>query len=132
MPETADQPDAWGARLRAARERAKLTQTGLGDLVGVGYRTVLRWEKEEHLPEREHWDKLAAVNKDFAALIRELPAEEDRRYDLAQRVTVLERRLQASEAKAAKGLKQLEETVESLLARVDELSKPRQRRAAKK
>ena len=41
-----------GAAIRAARERAGLTQTELGDQVGASLRTIGSWERDEHLPKR--------------------------------------------------------------------------------
>lgn len=39
-----------GRQIRAARERAGLTQGQLGELVGVGLRTVGNWERGETVP----------------------------------------------------------------------------------
>lgn len=42
--------DSFGSRLRAARERAKLTQPQLAALVGVSGRTIGNWERDEADP----------------------------------------------------------------------------------
>lgn len=48
MTLVADQPSrvqGFGARLRQLREEAGLTQTALGDLVGVQYQSIARYER---------------------------------------------------------------------------------------
>lgn len=81
----------WHARFRAAREAAGLSQGQLGARVGVGYRSVLRWEKGHHLPSPEQQHALAGISPEFAALILELDSE-PQPVDLEQliRRTVIE------------------------------------------
>lgn len=50
-----------GARLRAARIDAGLTQLQLGHLIGRDHRTVHRWEYAERIPSLEDLLLLAAV-----------------------------------------------------------------------
>ena len=51
-----------GDLIRAARERAGLTQAELGDLLGVSRNTVLNWEVHD-LPPRNRLGKLQEVLK---------------------------------------------------------------------
>lgn len=82
----------WANRFRAARKAAGFTSSEkLAKMVGASRRAALRWETGESLP-REYKEALASLSGDFAQLMAELPAEEYRRYDLAERVTDLERR----------------------------------------
>ena len=48
-------------RLRAARERAKLSQTDIARAIGVGEATVSRWESGARRPRREEAKRLAAL-----------------------------------------------------------------------
>ena len=43
-------PLSFGENLRLLRKKAGITQTQLGERVGVHYRTVLRWEADENEP----------------------------------------------------------------------------------
>lgn len=50
-----------GQNVTWLRRRAALSQTGLGDLVGVTRQTVSRWETGQCMPEREHLLALARL-----------------------------------------------------------------------
>jgi len=90
-----------GEELKAARLRKKLTQDELARKVGVrgGRRTIIRWEKDEHLPELEHRRALVRVLSLPAGFFHDAesrPAEArlSRRVDaLEKAVGRIERRL---------------------------------------
>ncbi|MCG8442533.1 MAG: helix-turn-helix domain-containing protein [Caulobacterales bacterium] len=50
-----------GARIRAARLRARLSQTALGARVGVSQPTVAHWEKGAHAPKPSHMRAVAEI-----------------------------------------------------------------------
>ncbi|MFB7597281.1 helix-turn-helix domain-containing protein [Streptomyces sp. NPDC056160] len=50
-----------GARIRAARLAANLSQVGLGELVGRDHRTIHRWEYAQRIPDLEDLLLLAAA-----------------------------------------------------------------------
>lgn len=84
----------WADRFRAARKAAGYTAAWrLADVVGASHRQAIRWETGDALPER-HRDAIARLSPEFAALIAELPAEDERRVDLARRLADLEAALQ--------------------------------------
>jgi transcriptional regulator with XRE-family HTH domain len=60
-----------GEQIRAARERAALTQSQLGERIGVSLRTVGNWERGESIPRNKE-----AVLR--AALADHLPDEDGR------------------------------------------------------
>lgn len=41
------------------RDDKGLTQAELGELLGVDSNTVARWERGEHLPQKQYWAKIA-------------------------------------------------------------------------
>jgi len=85
-------PDGFSDRFRAARKAAGFTSSEkLANQIGASRRAALRWETGESLP-REYKEALAKISPEFAQLMAELPAEEYRRYDLAERVQELELR----------------------------------------
>ncbi|WP_132242899.1 helix-turn-helix transcriptional regulator [Marinisporobacter balticus] len=47
----------YGNKIKIARNKMKLTQKDLGDLLSVHRKTVTRWEKEITFPLREHFKK---------------------------------------------------------------------------
>jgi transcriptional regulator with XRE-family HTH domain len=60
-----------GARLRAARHAANLTQLQLGELVGRDHRTIHRWEYAQRVPNLEDLLLLAdALGVPLADLVR--------------------------------------------------------------
>jgi transcriptional regulator with XRE-family HTH domain len=56
-----------GAQLREMRLAAGWTMTELGRRVGVGYKTVSQWEREQHGMTRRHYRKLLGVLESRAA-----------------------------------------------------------------
>lgn len=50
-----------GRQLRAARDRAGLTQTAVGQLLGVHFVTVSRWESGTRVPSLDVLYRLAAA-----------------------------------------------------------------------
>lgn len=50
-----------GARIRQARRAKDLTQTALGDLIGVDQSRVAEWEREQHTPSGDNLRRLAAA-----------------------------------------------------------------------
>ncbi len=56
-----------GQRLIAFRNRAGLTQTKLGHLVGVSRRSILKWEGGEGVPNEAHLHTLLEVFADRKA-----------------------------------------------------------------
>lgn len=63
--------------VRAARYNAGLTATELGERLGVTKQTVIRWEQENRIPNREkvfRLAELAHVPADCIFLSMELPA----------------------------------------------------------
>lgn len=46
--------EEWGRTLAAARKAKGLSQTGLGDLIGVHFTTVSKWELGITLPTYKH------------------------------------------------------------------------------
>jgi transcriptional regulator with XRE-family HTH domain len=82
----------WAADFLAERKRLGLSQKALGAKVGVGYRAVLRWEKEENLPDAELHQEIACDQPGVrSASSLNYPKEEEHRHDLAARVASLER-----------------------------------------
>lgn len=60
-----------GARIRAARAHAGLTQLQLGNLIGRDHRTIHRWEYAERIPTLEDLLLLSdAVGVPLADLLR--------------------------------------------------------------
>lgn len=68
LPPPPPPADAFGARLRAARERAGMTRTELADRLGVRYETARAWESGDGAPNDKH---LGALLDLFPALARE-------------------------------------------------------------
>ena len=59
-----------GERIRAVRKKKGLTQTELGNAVGVEIKTIHRWEKGERTPRVEELKRLAkALNVDVNELL---------------------------------------------------------------
>lgn len=59
-----------GSRIRDARVALKLTQTALGNLVGVSQSTIAFWENDENDPRANNLDKLSsALKKDPEFLV---------------------------------------------------------------
>lgn len=59
----------WGKRIKVARQKAKLTQVQLGQIVGVGQNTISLWEKQKNEPKLEDFRKIAhATGEDPAWL----------------------------------------------------------------
>lgn len=63
-----DVPVMTGPEIKAARERAHMTQQELAEKVGVGLRTVGNWERGESVPK----NRMAAIERLFQE-----PADED-------------------------------------------------------
>ncbi|MFH9673349.1 helix-turn-helix transcriptional regulator [Streptomyces sp. NPDC017405] len=60
-----------GARIRAARLHAGLTQIQLDDRIGRDHRTIHRWEYAQHVPRLEDLLLLAdALGTPIAQLVR--------------------------------------------------------------
>lgn len=57
------------ARLKAERERLKLSQPELGARVGVGKTTVINWEKGASAPDGLQLEKLAAEGADVLYIV---------------------------------------------------------------
>ena len=76
--------------LKALRRRKHLSQTALGDLVGVNDNTIRQWESGTLQPRREHIPKLAAALDIDAQLLpsmlRESAAEKRQRARAGLRV----------------------------------------------
>ena len=80
-----------GAEIKAARERAQLTQQQLAAKVGVGLRTVSNWERGETVPK----NRMAALEE----LFKEQPRDDTLRTvsegellaELARRAAIRER-----------------------------------------
>ena len=65
-----------GERIRAARKKKGLTQTELGNAVGVEIKTIHRWEKGERTPRVEELKRLAqALNVNINELLNGTPEE---------------------------------------------------------
>ncbi|MGC8470474.1 MAG: helix-turn-helix domain-containing protein [Acetobacteraceae bacterium] len=60
-PSTPDPLASAGARIRAARERRGLTQSGLAEALGVSRSAVAQWETERAGQIRAHLARLAEV-----------------------------------------------------------------------
>jgi transcriptional regulator with XRE-family HTH domain len=52
-----------GSRIKELRKKEGLTQTEVGDKVGVHYQAVQHWEKGRNAPRGEQWEKLATALK---------------------------------------------------------------------
>ncbi len=64
-----------GARICVLREQKQLTQHELGDLVGVGEKTISRWETGQHRPVLANLRTLAeALGVDIQDITGQLPA----------------------------------------------------------
>lgn len=50
-----------GSRVRWARKRAGYSQEALATAIGTTRQVVIRWEKNQHFPNRESREKLAAA-----------------------------------------------------------------------
>lgn len=66
-----------GIELKIAREGLNLSQTELAELLGVQYRTVLRWENEEfNIPQKHeekincYYDQIARTLKNFENFVK--------------------------------------------------------------
>lgn len=66
-----------GARLREARERAKMPRVAVATKLSVDPSTILRWEYGDLRPDLDHLAKLAAVyGTTVSVLVGEKPAGE--------------------------------------------------------
>ena len=78
-----------GRYIAARRRAAGLTQEQLGELLGISYKTVSRWERGVYMPDIE---MLEALAKEFSVTVDEIIAGEDKikadARDHADNVTV--------------------------------------------
>lgn len=44
--------------LKEARKKARLTQKNLANLINVNQKTIIKWEKNKHIPTLSNWKKL--------------------------------------------------------------------------
>ncbi len=51
----------WGVNIRVGREAAKLTQAGLGKVLGVNQSTVAKWERGTISPTSKNMARLAEI-----------------------------------------------------------------------
>ncbi|MCH7421279.1 helix-turn-helix transcriptional regulator [Shewanella sp. MM_2022_3] len=58
-----DDKNLIGQRIKAAREKQKLSQEELGDLMGVSFQSVQQWESGKTTPRTTRMRKLATVLK---------------------------------------------------------------------
>jgi transcriptional regulator with XRE-family HTH domain len=71
---------SFGTRLRALRERAGMTQTGLGEKVGTDKYHISDWERNDEVPEGALVELLAAaLGVSAAELLTGRPADQPKR-----------------------------------------------------